>query len=120
MQTNRTKPAKSADQKAASARKSEIAHLDIAPMFVPFAGLAALGIVYSWETIKRLMNLGRFPKPVYISRQRPAWRVTDLQRWGESLEQQMPGEGNPHPWAKGVTRRATKAAKNANSKKKAA
>ncbi len=95
----------------------------VMPMVVPFAGLRAYGFIGSKATLRRAMREGKFPRPVYISSQRPVWRVADLQQWLASLKPVDPSTTNHAKSAKAnVMKRWAKvrAAKAKNAAKKKA
>lgn len=58
--------------------------------FIPFQGLAAFGVRYSRSHLMRLVGQGRFPKPVYLSARKIAWRMSDLIDWGASRPDREP------------------------------
>ena len=64
----------------------------ISPLVVPYEGLRGLGVTGSRSTLRREVTAGRFPAPIRVSKQRPVWRVSDIQRWVDQLPAQTPAE----------------------------
>jgi predicted DNA-binding transcriptional regulator AlpA len=56
--------------------------------YLQFADLARAGLVNSRETLRRWMNEGRFPKPIYPENQSPRWLVSELLEWERALLEQ--------------------------------
>jgi prophage regulatory protein len=52
--------------------------------FVSYDDLKEYGIPYTDVHILRLRKAGKFPKPVRLSENRIAWRLSDLIEWIES------------------------------------
>lgn len=55
-----------------------------APVFMTMLQVRTrLGI--SEMTLRRMIEEGRFPRPVRLSRQRVAWRIADVELWEANL-----------------------------------
>lgn len=53
--------------------------------FVVYRDLANIvGVQYSRVHLRRLMNRGLFPRAIYLSPNRCAWRLSDLVQWKAS------------------------------------
>jgi predicted DNA-binding transcriptional regulator AlpA len=53
-------------------------------VFVPYGALAEHGIGYCRVHLRRLVSRGLFPRPVMLSANRIAWRLSDLAAWKAS------------------------------------
>jgi len=55
--------------------------------------LPSLGINYSISHLRRMWNAGQFPKPVYPSARRFAWKIEVLEDW---IQSRVGNPSNPH------------------------
>jgi hypothetical protein len=51
-----------------------------------YAGLRARGILFHPNHIRRLVQAGKFPAPVYIGERRPVWTEESIEAWLAELE----------------------------------
>lgn len=57
--------------------------------------LAAYGIHYHRDTLRRRVRAGTFPAPVELSGGRVAWRIGDIRAWVNSLQERGAGWTDP-------------------------
>jgi predicted DNA-binding transcriptional regulator AlpA len=53
-------------------------------IFIAFDQLRDHGVTYSRVHLRRLIEQGQFPRPLLLSANRIAWRISDLANWKSS------------------------------------
>jgi predicted DNA-binding transcriptional regulator AlpA len=72
-------------EKAGMSASEEIReeHQRVARRAITRADLPAMGIKYSDPHLRKLIRLGLFPRPFWLSPRRPCWWWDDIQNWLE-------------------------------------